>query len=54
MHHHGMSAMQALNDQNTFQKYLELIAQFNLNTDSSKNTIDLDKDIKAIRQSLEK
>ena len=54
MHKHGMSAMQTLNHQEMFQKYLDLIAQV-ANTDGkSSKTFDLDKDVKALKGALER
>ena len=48
MHKHGFSALQALNDQSVFQRYLDLIAQFMLNHDDNSK-IDFEKDIKALK-----
>jgi hypothetical protein len=53
MHQNGMSAMQTLNDQDCFQKYLELIAQASLNGET-KPLVDFEIDLKALKANLER
>jgi hypothetical protein len=54
MNRHGMTAMQTLNDQLCFQKYLELIAQASLNGESNNKPIDFERDLRTLKANLEK
>jgi hypothetical protein len=54
MNRHGMTAMQTLNDNQCFQKYLELIAQASLNGESNNKPIDFERDLRTLKANLEK
>ena len=54
MNAHGMTAMQTLNDQDCFQRYLELIAQASLNGESNNKPVDFERDLRTLRANLER
>jgi hypothetical protein len=54
MDQNGMTAMQTLNDNECFQRYLELIAKASLNGETTNNPVDFEKDLRALKGNLEK
>ena len=54
MDQNGMTAMQTLNDNDCFQRYLELIAKASLNGETNNKPVDFERDLKALKGNLER